>query len=291
MKVKQAFQLPSGLYTKGDLGVEIEVEGRNLPNDLANWRCERDGSLRGESMEYVLSNPMTLAGVSESLVELDKAYRENATNVHESVRAGVHVHVNVQELNTKQLFTFITAYIVMEELLVNFCGEYRVGNLFCLRIKDAEFLLSELERTAEDKQYHRLGSENLRYASMNVNALSRYGSLEFRAMRGTRDLGLIADWATMLLNIRDVSCKWDNPEELFKWCTANGPESFLETFLGDFKEKVCNGVAYEEMLLEGFSRAHPLAMNTDWSAVEKRNIGGLLFPDDVEFPDEPEEDV
>lgn len=290
INVMKAFNVHPSYKIKGDLGVEIEVEGDRLPRPNEYWRSERDGSLRGESMEYVLEQPLSMPDVREALAHLDEAYKNNDTHVHESVRAGVHVHVNVQHLNLVELYTFITAYVILEDLLVNFCGEYREGNLFCLRIKDADYLLYKLEEVARDKNYREFNNDILRYASMNVLSLHKFGSLEFRAMRGTRDLNLIGDWAEILLNLRNVSGKFATPAELYQYASANTPEALLELFLGYFKEGLCDSKDVDTYVLDGLNRAHHLAMNTDWDSFITKEIGGLEFPSNVEFPDVPQED-
>jgi len=288
--VMKAFNVYRGYKANGDLGVEIEVEGLKLPRIRHYWDEEFDGSLRGECKEYVLKKPSSFAGVVKALDHLDNAYKECGTEVYESVRAGVHVHVNVQELSTVQLFTFITAYIVLEDLLVNFCGEYREGNLFCLRVKDADYLQYILEKTAKDRDFSRFSSDILRYSSMNVVSLSKFGSLEFRAMRGTRDLGVIKNWAKVLLQLRNSACKFDNPIELVDWIANNSTESFLELFLGDLKEELCQGKDLDKYVREGFCRAISLAKCVDWGSYVTKTVGGLEFPVSEEFPDEPQED-
>ena len=260
--VKDAFRVHNRHRANGDLGVEIEVEGDNLPEPQDYWRCEYDGSLRGESKEYVLRKPYTLASTRLALEHLDKCYIDNNTVVHESVRAGVHVHVNVQELTTVELFTFMVAYIILEDLLIKYCGEYREGNLFCLRLKDAEHLLYVIEQVAETRDYTQFQSEMLRYSSMNVCSLWKFGSLEFRAMRGTRDLELVGDWAEILLNIRNQAIKYANAKELVEDIHTNGSESFLEVFLGTFKEQLCNGLPVEEYVTDGLLRASELALGS-----------------------------
>jgi len=206
------------------------------------------------------------------LTLLDKYYKVNETEVFESVRTGVHVHVNVQKLTIVELFTFITAYLVLEDLLVNYCGEFREGNLFCLRVKDADYLLYMLEQTARTKLFNRLNNDILRYASMNVVSLHKYGSLEFRAMRGTRDLDLIGDWAGILLNLRNQSVKFSTPAELFNWIESNGIESFLELFLGDLKDKLCDGKDVNTYVQDGLDRAHCLALDTDWDSFKSLKV-------------------
>ena len=288
--VKKAFKIPKSRITSGDVGVEIEVEGDNLPDVEQYWRAEHDGSLRGESIEYVLRKPLDMPQVRDSLSYLNTMYLDNDTVVHESVRAGVHVHINVQELTMVELYSFITAYIILEDILIKYCGEYREGNLFCLRMRDAEYLLYELEQVASDKDYSKFQSDILRYSSLNVCSLWNYGSLEFRAMRGTRDLDIIGDWAEILLNLRNESLKFETPAQIVEMLQEHGAESFLETFLGTFKDKLCNDVDWEELINEGLYRAYQLAMSTDWESFKMKNIGGLYFSVDTEYPDAPMED-
>jgi hypothetical protein len=288
--VMKAFNVYAGYKTDGDLGIEIEVEGNALPITEDHWNMERDYSLRGESCEYVLKRPGKYEDVVRALDYLDMKYKLNNTEVHDSVRAGVHVHVNVQHLTTKQLFTFMSAYMILEEVLVSFCGEYREGNLFCLRIKDAEYLQYIIGKVANDKRYENFNSDHLRYSSMNVVSLSKFGSLEFRAMRGTRDLSVIKNWAKILLDIRNASMDFDSPLSLVEEIEKNGVEWFLERFLGTFTEEVCKGKDINKYLSDGLVRANTLARNVDWLSFDTREIGGLEFPANIEFPDEPQED-
>lgn len=291
--VMQWFGLPKGKKTNGDVGIEIEVEGRRLPDVYEHWRMEADGSLRGpENMEYVLRKPLTLKEAKVALDHLDEKYKEFESEVHDTVRAGVHVHVNVQHLNIVQLYNFMTLYIVLEEVLVRWCGEYREGNLFCLRTCDADYLLHQLQAAAQAQYFRPLVHDNLRYSSMNVKALGTYGSLEFRAMRGTRDLGLIYQWAEVLVGLRDYAKQFERPERIIEGFSEGQAEDFLMNALGKHaNDFMCKG--FERMLCDGMRRAQDVAYCVDWQdyhEVAKKLIGDLEFPLDIEFPDEPLED-
>ena len=289
------FGLRHSLRTAGDVGIEIEVEGVNLPRVGKYWRMEKDGSLRGpENMEYVLDKPMSLKDAYKALKYLSVSYNKNKTDVHDTVRAGVHVHVNVQHLNIKQLFNFITLYLILEELLVKFCGEFRQGNLFCLRSSDASFLLQRLKQAARGKRFDLLVDDGLRYSSMNVKALGTYGSLEFRAMRGTRDLDLVYSWAELLVGLRETALQYKQPSDIIKFFSEGEVDNFLTRCLGDKVDLFRGQEGYREAVIGGMRRAQDVAFAVDWDIYNEapvKIIGGLEFPVDVEFPNEPMENV
>lgn len=98
VKIKDVIGIDRRLIQSGLYGVEIEVEGTSLPTyeHLSSkvWRAEGDGSLRAEeAWEYVMPKPGSLQEVRESLDYLDAAYDSLDSDVHDSVRAGVHVHM------------------------------------------------------------------------------------------------------------------------------------------------------------------------------------------------------
>lgn len=288
--VLKTFRLKS--QTKGDLGVEIEVEGTNLPMCAKYWNNEHDGSLKGdETREYVLKVPSSLDDVGVALDYLQSRYVYNDTVVDESIRAGVHVHVNCQNLSMTQLYTFMCVYLVLENVLVKWCGQSREGNLFCLRSSDAEALLTNIREAAITKEFRAiLFSDNLRYASMNVKALGNYGSLEFRSMRGTRDLNLVHKWAKVLLGLREFSKTFNNPSEIINQFSMLGPSGFMRGALGDEYENFsCEDE--EALLWEGARNAQDIAFCVDWDGFEPKMkiVGQLEFPADVN-PDEPLED-
>src|SRR5690606_7279420 len=97
--VRYLFGLPP---TEGMFGIEIEVEGARFPIVPA-WEKKTDGSLRGESAEYVLSHPLDKEPAVEALNALAKAFAENKTVRNYSYRTSVHVHVNVQNFKRNRL--------------------------------------------------------------------------------------------------------------------------------------------------------------------------------------------
>lgn len=257
--------------TDGLYGVEIEAEGRNLPMQVPTWRVERDGSLVSgfEAFEYVMPAPKDLRGVKAALDELGKQYNRYATEVVETDTSGIHVHVNVQEYSPKQLFTFITTYLVMEEVLLTYCGPSREGNHFCLRVKDAEFILHEFVKSATTRKFGNLNDDNIRYASLNPCSLFKYGSLEFRAMRGTGKLDLVYEWVEILDRVREAALKFGNPSEVILSMSMDGERNFIRTVLGDKVHLFINIPHVDKMIRNGARLVQPLAFLPDWNAFKE----------------------
>ena len=237
-----------GLNTAtGDVGVEIEVEAKSelhTPPISSKWRREEDGSLRGYSAEYVTKTPVDKSIVPTLLDELRAGFSETKCGPKQTYRAGVHVHVNVQQMTAEQVIRFALLYYCFEDVLVRFCGETREGNHFCLRIRDAEGPLVVIEGLRYEKNITKLHSDRYRYSSLNFCALFKYGSIEFRAMETRPDLSKINEWVEMLVALRDYSLKLDSRTSIPERMSYLGPEAMLYEIIG---ESNYNLVYYKDM--------------------------------------------
>lgn len=219
----------------GDIGLEIECEGENLPGNLMSevWTCHEDGSLRmykgvHKPVEYVLRKPLKRYKMDKALKYLSDKLRDKSALVVKSPRTSVHVHINVLDLTLKQALTFAMLYYTVEDLLVDYGGKDRVGNMFCLRTKDAAHALSILENCIRNDSWSDIVNENLRYTSCNLAALSKFGSLEFRSMRGTTDPETILEWVDILLMIKERASLLSNPIEILNKFNEGSPKQFLK---------------------------------------------------------------
>lgn len=245
---------------KGEVGIEIEVEGRNLPKrDVVGWECEHDGSLRGEAIEYVLRNPSPVDKVGHWMDTLNEALVKSEAQVDYTGRAGVHVHINVQQLTMREVVTFLCLYFTFEEALIEWCGEGRSGNLFCLRGVDADYLITALREATRKRNWHGLGSNKFRYAAVNVKALSTYGSLEFRAMRSTVDKAIIIRWVDILLRLKAAAIKYADPQVMVQALSYEGPEKM---FFGVFGVDTPLHFCFQDVM-EGVRLAQHIAYSLD----------------------------
>lgn len=242
---------------KGEVGIEIEMEGVNLASNVKGWLNEADGSLRGEAMEYILSAPVPRDKVKTALKALQDNLRDNGAKLEPSDRCGVHIHINCQDMTIQQAINFAVMWLIFEDVLVKYCGEDREGNLFCERAKDAEFLIQMLIN-AQVYQSLNYFDQHLRYSAINMTAIPKFGSIEFRTLRSPKNFATIADWADILLALKDNSLKFNMPRDIVEACSFNGAASFFSQVFGGMSETLaCKGLS--QMIMEGVRRVQNIA--------------------------------
>ncbi len=210
-------KLNPGLY-----GVEIETEtmeryplevnGRNAdgynfpaPYQLEYWKIVEDHSLRNVGYEYVLTKPLDMDDLARALFEFqEKTNGMELKFLEDRHSCSVHVHINFQNETFKTLGTFITLFTLFEEVLIEYCGEGRRSNFFCLSNKYSSGMTRLYEgffqRIFEGDKLAltTLDEEVSKYSSLNLVPLYKQGSVEIRTMRGVTDVAVIAKWVGML---------------------------------------------------------------------------------------------
>jgi len=262
-------QLLGKKVKEGLVGVEVEVEAsiRPLPTTVNEyWNVTNDGSLRGEAKEYVFVAPLEEA---DALIQTKTLYKKLEGNIADSMRAGVHVHINCLNLTGQQLFTFMAAYYCLEDLLTEDLGEERQGNLFCLRLSDADYANTAIMAALQAKDFRDAAgaftNENLRYAAMNLVSLKKFGSLEFRAMRTPTTVEPLQDWIRILCALqRNSTTKYSDPSKLLNAMSANGGANVVRELLGPFAEKQIKKPNFESKLYEGIRNIQQWVFLNSW---------------------------
>lgn len=259
----------------GEVGIEIEVEaGEHRTPMIENtyWFTGGDGSLRGNSAEYILKNPVKRKEIPKVLNNLKKLWKEQDVRFIKSVRTSTHVHINMQQQEFKEVISFFVLYSIFEDLFVKFCGREREGNLFCLRGRDAGFLIEHLVGISTNGNWNSLSDNNIRYASVNMAALAKFGSMEFRAMRGTSDFSQIKLWINMLLRLKDNALAYDNPRNILELFSQTGEHRFLEEIMGDYSE-ILQCPKMGRLIREGVWRVQELAFTPVKDVTKKKRKG------------------
>jgi hypothetical protein len=265
-KIKEILHLNE---VEGDVGVEIEVEGYSLPEGpIPYWRVDTDGSLKAEeAYEYVLKKPVKIEDLKGRLAILKEAFEDEDAEFDEGYRAGVHVHVNVQNLTVKELFNYIVTSLVVEELLLTFCAKHRIGNHFCLRASEAEYMSQLLWKCAEDKNLMHLRTDDIRYSATNLKPVVEYGSIEFRAHESTYDFDKINTWAEILVHIREASLGFDCPKKIMEEVSIGGYEGFVKKVFGPHADFFLKQPNWSGKIRKGILVAQDIAYSREWGKV------------------------
>ena len=259
-------QYPYLKSTKGDFGLEIEVEGYNLPRKIDKWwHVEQDGSLRGqENAEYVLNTPLNYVELKKALYHLKDCYKKAKARIDDTVTAGIHVHLNVQDNTLYEMVKIITLYYCLENLLIKYCGESREGNHFCLRAKDSDFIIDNIVTGLSTNRFNNLCIPDYRYSALNLASLSKFGSVEFRAFKTTDDMDNILEWCSILKTLKESALKYDSPIDIVINVSEIGVAGFITKTLKEHSKMFIENYDYESIVFEGMRSAQDIAFSCNW---------------------------
>lgn len=283
-----------GKLEKNVVGIEIEIESLTPfpPNDETKyyWKMEHDGSLRGEhNIEYVLRHPRERNKAFKALDNLTIKLKNGGTEIVDSIRAGTHIHINVRDLTLLEMWTMVTCWYVLEELLTStICGKDRVGNHFCLCAQDADAVLFKITSVIRKENFKGLEGDNIRYSALNLCSIFKYGSLEFRAMRTPQNFEKIKLWIDILLSIKENSKLFPNPRHVVENFSFGGEGNFLRQILGNENAKriiLLDPPGWKKKLQRGVRIAQEIAYSRDDWNKEKEGIEDQLL-EIVKFAEE-----
>jgi len=223
-------------YT-GEFGIEIETESAR-PYDAPKmkfWNSAADGSLRNYGIEYILKMPMNVAEIDEALAEFNVLTTKQKF-ITDSISTSVHVHVNMTTETPLTLANFVTAYTLMENMLIRISGPDRLSNLFCLPMKDAEGNVDNIEQVLKSFnrfQYRKtqINNDRAKYAALNMVPLTTLGSVEIRTFRGETDVASIKEWITIIKELKTFAqAPGLTPVKILGLYKDMGPEIVNEIF-------------------------------------------------------------
>ena len=261
----------------GTFGIEVEIEGHDLPEELPKqWIKEEDGSLRGESCECILVKPLDIVEAKRALNDLRDAFEDSQLLF--SYRTSVHVHVNVMQMEMEQLEKFLYTSYLVEDLLVEFCGGERIGNRFCLRSRDAEYIVELLEQQFKTRrEVIRIDQHAAKYSAINLVPMFGRGSVEFRTMRGTLDANTLNTWLNMLHCIRNYAMDVRSVALIADVAEVD-KELFLRSVFGNNAEFLMFD-GYEDAIQEAIERLVKLpiiaAKNDKIAAAQQEDVARL----------------
>ena len=196
------------IYTR-KVGVEIEVENV-IPNEgLANlnfWDVQEDPSLRNNGLELVSNGPTTPANFLRAMAELKEITPTHLAEADLSDRCSVHVHVDVTDFTTEQLYTLCLLYTIFERPIYLASGN-RWSNKYCVPVQASAYLQEAIARLPHQKE---VVSSEYRYGGINLNALIKFNSVEFRHHVATLDTAVLTRWVVGLRHFVEMSKQYNS---------------------------------------------------------------------------------
>ena len=182
---------PKGVFVAG---AELEVEDVQdwNRNGLAELQIQstEDGSLRNNGKEFLLP-PSTKP---ELLDRFYRFHRDVLMTGEEpfSARTSTHIHVNMQQSTDAQTKNFLLLYAIFEPLAFAFVGDQRQQNIHCVPLGYTHMpSYYKLNLTTIVSKWHK-------YTAFNLLPLVEKGTVEFRHLEGTADVGRFSTWLSFI---------------------------------------------------------------------------------------------
>ncbi len=136
----------------------------------------------------------------------------------------VHVHMNMLNETPLTLANVVFIWQFFENVLVEYCGPTRRSSLFSAPTRVTEGIKDNYMKLFSSLEAGTMGAisfpeKSAKYCALNLATLTKFGSLEFRTMRGTTDTDEIAEWLSILNKIYQMAK-----------VPGMNPDKFLELF-------------------------------------------------------------
>lgn len=274
------------------LGVEVEVE-RYKAYDVNHiysgyWTAKKDDSLRNNGMEMVFAEPLAGADAVSAIKWLCEQAVTHKWVV--SKLTGLHVHVDIRNLELEQFKNFCAVYSLVEPLIYNWVGRNRFENMFCLPWYMAEVDLKAISKIAkegeDDPARAREFLEGLsKYSGLNIHAVHKFGTAEFRMLETTFDVARILDWVNILLSLKKYAVSPGvTPQTMCEKLRQHGGWAFACNVFGInlvnkmwyplyATESIGQGMVTCDWFLDNVKdmklKGKPLGVQLDWARIAK----------------------
>ena len=228
-------------------GVELEFSNAEtiLPAyGLSLWTIDTDNSIRGQHPRELAFDGALSPHIAEKAILALPGMGLEKFEVNDT--CGFHVHVDVRDLTVAELRNVLFLYLVVERTLYRYCGAGREASNFCV----------PLNRTLSDVLAPFLRSEvpdipnNMRYCGLNLAAVRKFGSIEFRMHPATKVITDIITWVNMCSAIKVRGREHHPAKDIYKRCLME-PKGFLRSVFGDLSDLLYVGEGTKEDLLAG----------------------------------------
>ena len=257
----------------GDVGIELEYEGLNLPIQVTGWEVKHDGTLRGQDgmpvigddradmpREYVTQRPVLVSSVAAKLRTLIQALTTAPSEVRLTPRAGTHIHVNMGNQTLRTFLGFVLLYLTVEPVFLRvYGGAERNGNSFCMPGYETGAWPNVINRVVQYllRPYDYTWPTTGKYSALNIDPLLPLGSVEVRCFPNSINPVEIMQWVQSLMSIRQIAqSASDDFSTILNWIHTS-PNEYLDAVFPDVNlARACAPVTPFDLLQYGQEEAY-----------------------------------
>lgn len=227
------------------VGLELEVDRDSgkasatvFPvNYMPQWQQKRDGSL-SNGYEYVLATPLAGQDLADAVHQLFSG----DTKVFRTYTGSTHIHLNMLDgttLENLQALALLT--YAMEGLLYYVGDNSRQWCGYANRMTGAPHAVLEnilgpsVARTGLRRALNNAG----RYYGLNLAALDKYGTVEFRYFPTATSAEEMLSWVKLVQQIKKAACDMGSVKNVLDTLSDKSKyNDFVSTYLSEHAEAV-----------------------------------------------------
>jgi len=236
------------------IGVELEIAGfvnpppgtlADLYNTCVKWRTAigTDGSIRATEGSRGVEIRTAPAAGNRFLNQLGSVMHAiNRANGVVNNTCGLHVHVGLQDIKANnvsatvwknELGKLIYMWSTVEDAFYDLVTDERSRNRYCQRAMSNFTYTEALRLYAAQGNYYHVYNATVgyleRYLGFNTQAITKYGTIEFRLHHGSLDRSIVPRWAMLCCAfVENVLKQSVDTAELYKFVTAVGGREYLK---------------------------------------------------------------
>ena len=184
-------------------GIEAAFEGYHH-STRPYWKIVTDASLSqgGHSAGEVVS-PILKGETGARQLEKVLDAIDTVDGIRVDRSCGVHVHLDVNDLTVAQIQNTYSRYSDYESQIDLIMPMSRRGNSsrWCASVKSQKSTVTRKTRKSKSQLANTTG----RYYKVNLQSLTRYGTMEFRQHSGTLNFTKVINWVSFLMAFVDTS--------------------------------------------------------------------------------------
>lgn len=284
---------PSFLYEEDNklpmpglhIGLELELEEipvAAVEGELKYWKIVKDGSLRDASelfvgKEFIFNQPLYGKDISAALDELDNLWDTHG-KPKATLNCSTHVHIDVRDLDTDDIIKICMIHLILEDVLFRYEGTGRDYSNFCVPWRDMPISnKSKIKDLDNPGKFLRTAESWSKYSSLNISAIRRQGSIEFRHMHGLVKKEEILRWIKILMSVIRYSLNLVDYKELPRAVSVSGVIPFIKDVFG---EELSEFLLYDKIEEDVYNSIR--LFQTYHFCTEENESGDLLVNDEEE---------